>query len=182
LKWISWIQFTARLIRLRVSETWSDIKARGFAGRLEAAHQGLNPTVIARVPSGWAVLGDGQRLPGYSLILSDPLVPSLNDLPHSAQMVFLRDVALLGRASEDVTDCARVNYGIYGNSDPYLHAHVFARYAWEEPERARVPVWKSYSLEELNAEEVQFSLEKHGELRDKLEVRLLELLRNADLD
>jgi diadenosine tetraphosphate (Ap4A) HIT family hydrolase len=162
-------------------ETWSELKARGIPGRLEAAHHGLNPTVIARVPSGWAVLGDGQRLPGYSLILSDPLVPSLNDLPLPAQMVFLRDMALLGRAVQDVTDCARVNYGIYGNSDTYLHAHVFARYAWEETERARVPVWKSYPLEELYAEDVLFSLEKHSELRGKLENRLLELLRETDL-
>ena len=72
-----------------------------------------------------------------------------------------------------------MNYGIYGNSDPYLHAHVFARYAWEEPERARVPVWKSYPLDELSAEEFQFTLEKYGELRSKLEVRLLELLRES---
>jgi diadenosine tetraphosphate (Ap4A) HIT family hydrolase len=164
-----------------MSESWSDFKARGIPGRLEAAHHGLNPTVIARVPSGWAVLGDGQRLPGYSLILSDPLVPSLNNLSLEAQMVFLRDMALLGRAIEDVTDCARVNYGIYGNSDPFLHAHVFARYTWEEPERARVPVWKSYPLDELNAEEIQFSLEKHGELRGKLEVHLLKLLLETNL-
>jgi diadenosine tetraphosphate (Ap4A) HIT family hydrolase len=162
-----------------MSETWSEFKARSIPGRLEAAHQGLNPTVIARMPSGWAVLGDGQRLPGYALVLSDPLVPSLNDLPLEVQMVFLRDMALLGRAVQDVTDCARVNYGIYGNTDPYLHVHVFARYAWEDPERARVPVWKSYPLDELNAAEHQFSLEKHGELRRKLEVRLLELLLEA---
>ena len=162
-----------------MSETWPEFKARGIPGRLEAVYRGLNPTVIARVPSGWAVLGDGQRLPGYALILSDPLVPTLNDLPLEAQMVFLRDMVLLGQAVQDVTDCARVNYSIYGNSDPYLHAHVFARYAWEEPERARVPVWKSYPLDELNAEGVMFSLEKHGDLRSKLEVRLLELLRES---
>lgn len=164
-----------------MSKTWSDFKARGIPGRLEAAHQGLNPAVIARVPSGWAVLGDGQRLPGYALILADPLVPSLNDLPLEAQMVFLRDMALLGRAIEAVTGCARVNYGIYGNTDPYLHAHVFARYAWEEPERARHPVWRHYPLEELYADEVMFSLEKHAELRGKLELRLLELLRESEL-
>ncbi len=79
-----------------MSETWPEFKARGIPGRLEVPYRGLNPTVIARVPSGWAVLGDGQRLPGYALILSDPLVPTLNDLPLEAQMVFLRDVALLG--------------------------------------------------------------------------------------
>jgi diadenosine tetraphosphate (Ap4A) HIT family hydrolase len=161
--------------------TWSDFKSRGIPGRLEAAHQGLNPTVIARVPSGWAVLGDGQRLPGYALILADPPVPSLNDLPLEAQMVFLRDMALLGRAVQDVTDCARVNYSVYGNTDPYLHAHVFARYAWEEPERVRVPVWMRYPLDELYANEVMFSLERHGELRNNLEVRLLELLRESEL-
>lgn len=25
----------------------------------------------------------------------------------------------------------RVNYEIFGNLDPFVHAHVFPRYAWE---------------------------------------------------
>ena len=48
--------------------------------RVEAARAGTNPTVICRMPSGWAVLGDAQFLRGYSLLLADPVVADLNAL------------------------------------------------------------------------------------------------------
>ncbi len=51
--------------------------------RVEAARQGSNPTVICRVRSGWVVLGDVQFLPGYSLLLPDPVVSDLNALTMS---------------------------------------------------------------------------------------------------
>ena len=89
-------------------------------------------------------------------------------------MVFLRDMALLGRAVQDVTHCARVNYSVYGNTDPFLHAHVFARYADEDAVKAKMPVWFSYTQAERDA--VPFTLEDHGALRFELEARLLELL------
>ena len=76
-------------------------------------------TLIVQMPSGRAVLGDSQLLRGYCLLIAEPSVPSLNDLPLEAQMVFLRDMALLGRAVQDVTGCARVNYSVYGNTDPF---------------------------------------------------------------
>ena len=38
-----------------------------------------------------------------------------------------------------------------------------------------------YPLDELYADEVMFSIEKHGELRGNLEARLLELLRESEL-
>jgi hypothetical protein len=34
-----------------------------------AALRGENPMVMARMPSGFAVIGDTQHLPGYSLLL-----------------------------------------------------------------------------------------------------------------
>ena len=128
-----------------------------------------------QMPSGRAVLGDSQLLRGYSLLIAEPTVPSLNDLPLEGQMVFLRDMALLGRAVQDITNCARVNYSVYGNTDPFLHAHVFARYATEDVEKAKMPVWFSYTQSERDA--VPFTLEDHGALRLELKTRLLELLR-----
>ena len=112
-----------RGLDMKVTE-WEAFKAQGIPGRLEAARLGKNPTVVARVPSGWAVLGDSQLLEGYSLIVADPIVSCLNDLSLETQLQFMRDVVLLGRAIQDVTGCARVNYGIYGNTDPFLPAHV----------------------------------------------------------
>ncbi|WP_377639891.1 hypothetical protein [Oryzobacter terrae] len=35
-----------------------------------------------------------------------------------------------------------MNLEILGNSDPYLHAHVFPRYEWEPPEHVGRPVWR----------------------------------------
>ena len=109
--------------------------------RVAQAREGRNPTVVTRMASGWAVLGDQQFLPGYCLLLPDPVVPSLNDLAGEARTRFLLDLGLLGDALLEVTDAHRINYGVYGNHDAALHAHVFARYAWE-PERYKSgPAW-----------------------------------------
>ena len=112
-----------------------------IADRVELARRGANDAVICRLPSGWAVLGDVQPLPGYCLLLADPVVPSLNDLGDPRRAEFLRDMARLGDAILQVTSAERINYEILGNSEPELHAHVFPRYATEPPERRRLPAW-----------------------------------------
>ena len=96
--------------------------------RVEAARAGTNLTVICRMPSGWAVLGDAQFLRGYSLLLADPVVADLNALNEERRRLFLRDMAILGDALLETTDAFRINYEILGNTDPALHAHVFPRY------------------------------------------------------
>ena len=104
--------------------------------RVAACRAGSDPTAIARLPTGWAVMGDPQVLAGYCLLLPDPVVPHLNALPPAAQAAFLADVARLGQAVLDLTGALRVNYALFGNLEPALHAHVFPRYA-EEPESLR---------------------------------------------
>jgi diadenosine tetraphosphate (Ap4A) HIT family hydrolase len=81
-----------------------------IAERVEGARQGTNATVICRLPSGWAVLGDVQFLPGYCLLLPDPVVGSLNDLDEAGRAAFLRDMARLGDAILRVTSAERINY------------------------------------------------------------------------
>ena len=105
------------------------------------AAAGTLPRLIARLPSGWAVLGDPQILPGYAILLPDPVVPDLNRLAAAERERFLRDMARLGDAVLAVTGAERVNYEILGNVEPALHAHVIPRYSWEEPARRRTPVW-----------------------------------------
>jgi diadenosine tetraphosphate (Ap4A) HIT family hydrolase len=85
------------------------------------------------MPSGWAVIGDVQVLPGYCLLLPDPVVPSLNDLSAAERVSYLHDMVRLGDAMLKVTGASRINYEILGNSEPELHAHLFPRYA-NEPE------------------------------------------------
>ncbi len=109
--------------------------------RVEEARRGQNPKVICRMPSGWAVIGDKQLLPGYALLLSDPVVPSINEMSAEARALFLRDMVILGDALLEVTGALRINYEILGNSEAALHAHVLPRYQSEPEAMRRRPAW-----------------------------------------
>ncbi|MGI4790545.1 MAG: HIT family protein [Janthinobacterium lividum] len=102
--------------------------------RVEQARAGTNPTVICRMVSGWAVLGDAQFLSGYCLLLPDPVVPDLNALDADARRQYLYDATLIGDALLEVTEAYRINYEILGNLDPALHTHIFPRYKYEPDE------------------------------------------------
>ena len=111
---------------------------------VEAARAGTNPRVVARVPSGWVVAGERQNLPGYCLLLPDPVVRDLNELDGEARRLFLLDMAKVGDAVMQAFQPLRLNYEILGNSEPALHAHIFPRYAWEPRVLRTKPVWFYY--------------------------------------
>jgi diadenosine tetraphosphate (Ap4A) HIT family hydrolase len=134
--------------------------------RVAMAQAGENPTVICRMPSGWAVLGDHQFIPGYSLLLPDPVVPDLNSLDTTARAQYLLDMARIGDALLQVTDSFRINYEILGNTDPALHAHIFPRYMHEPVAPRQVPVWRGYTREELISR--PFNLARDRPLIEKL--------------
>jgi diadenosine tetraphosphate (Ap4A) HIT family hydrolase len=97
---------------------------------------GEHAPAVAQVPSGWVVLGERQVLEGYCLLLPDPVVSDLNALEGSARGQFLADMAMVGDALIEVLDAVRINYAIYGNVDPALHAHLFPRLR-SEPDATR---------------------------------------------
>lgn len=101
-----------------------------------AANDGTHDAVVAKMSSGWAVLGDVQVLRGYCLLLPDPVVPHLNELEGPQRTQFLEDMAKLGDAVLAVTGAAKINYALFGNLEPALHAHVFPRYE-DEPDDLR---------------------------------------------
>ncbi|GGT24398.1 DeoR family transcriptional regulator [Streptomyces kurssanovii] len=115
--------------------------------RIGACLRGENPTVLRRLEAGFAVIGDVQFLPGYSVLLVDERgVQRLSDLPRAKRLSFLSDMDRLGEAVERACrqldpDFRRVNLEILGNTDPYLHAHVWPRFEWEPTELVGKPVW-----------------------------------------
>ncbi|WP_432061048.1 HIT family protein [Streptomyces sp. S1] len=117
------------------------------ADRIGAALRGENPTVLRRLDASFAVIGDVQFLPGYSVLLvDDPGVRRLSELPRAKRLAFLTEMDRLGEAVERAClrlDPAfrRVNLEILGNTDPFLHAHVWPRFAWEPADLAGKPVW-----------------------------------------
>lgn len=115
-----------------------------IAERITAARCGANAALVCAVRSGWAVLADQQFLHGYCLPLCDPSATTLNDLKGDARRIFLEDMAALGDAILSATRAAgvvRINYSIYGNLEPQLHAHVIPRYAGEPEEFRTLPAW-----------------------------------------
>ncbi|MFB7313152.1 HIT family protein [Streptomyces sp. NPDC056192] len=150
--------------------------------RIGAALRGENPTVLRRLTAGFAVIGDVQFLPGYSVLLVDePDVQRLSDLPRSKRLSFLSDMDQLGEAVERVCrrlDPAfrRVNLGILGNTDPFLHAHVWPRFEWEPPDVAGKPVWL-YPRERRSDEQFRIG-PQHDVLREAISSEL-DQLRSA---
>jgi diadenosine tetraphosphate (Ap4A) HIT family hydrolase len=104
---------------------------------VEACRAGANPAVLARLKSGWAVLGEQQVLAGYCVLLADPPVAHLNELSAADRNQFLSDMGCLGAAVLQATGALRINYAIFGNLEPALHAHVHPRYA-DEPDAQRM--------------------------------------------
>ena len=121
------------------------------------------PPMVSRLRSGWVVLGERQVLTGYCLLLPDPVVPHLNALDGAARAHFLSDMALIGDAMLAAMQAVRVNYAIFGNVDPALHAHIFPRLA-SEPEATRTA--QPWALD-WNAAPL-YSAGVHGELQRSL--------------
>ncbi len=150
--------------------------------RIGSAHRGQNPTVLRRLDEGFAVIGDRQFLPGYCVLLTDdPAVTRLSDLPRARRAAYLTDTEQLAEAVERACrrlDPAfrRVNIEILGNTDPYLHAHIWPRYDWEPADLVRLPVWL-YGEEYWRDERHALS-ERHDGLRAAIGEEL-DVLRGA---
>jgi diadenosine tetraphosphate (Ap4A) HIT family hydrolase len=112
--------------------------------RVEQARRGENQFVICRMTSGWLVIGDVQPLPGYCVLLADPVVESINALDGARRTQYSLDVIRAGDALLAITDAYRVNYETLGNSEPALHTHIIPRYRAEADEKRGRVAWLVY--------------------------------------
>jgi hypothetical protein len=93
--------------------------------------------------AGWQ---QSQFLPGYCVLLvDDPSIDRLTDLPSQ----------------------------ILGNTDAYLHAHLFARYDWEPAPHVGRPVWL-YKPEDFYGPDTAVAA-RHDDLRQRLVTELKSL-------
>ena len=128
---------------------------------------------------------DVQWLPGYCVLLADnPSAQRLSDLPRPARLAFMASLERLGEAVEQACRLhdhlfRRVNLEILGNTDPFLHAHVWPRYDWEPPELVGRPVWL-YPAERWSDPATRLGPE-HDALRASVVERLRALEREEGL-
>lgn len=135
--------------------------------RILSAINGTNPMLIKELRGGYVVFGDVQFLPGYCVLLPKREVQSLNDLSLEERTQFLRDMSVVGDAIIDVCNPLRINYDILGNTDKFLHAHIFPRYDWESEERRRMPVWL-YDQSNWFNQETAYNSEKHDPIKNAI--------------
>ncbi len=194
-RWIArwWLRISlneymyAGVPRAEIGEDWNGVGVvveDWRQDRIGAAERGENPTVLARLTSGFAVMGDTLFPPVYCLLLASPQVGHLTDLPLNRRSAFLREMSLIGEAIEGVCwplGLRRVNYEILGNTDPYLHAHVFPRYDWEPLEYGGNPVFR-YPPAKWFDSRYQLSEKTHGLLRAELPQALQRLIGDQGLE
>ena len=138
--------------------------------RIALAKQGKNPYLIGRMQSGWLVLGDDQRLPGYTLLLHDPIVAQLNILSATERALFLQDMTIVGDALYQLLSPALVNYSILGNVEQALHAHIHPRYNTEEPDKRKT---SALVYRWLNIAPIPFDYERDRELIEKIKMEII---------
>ena len=96
--------------------------------RVGAALRGENPTVLARLDEGFAVIGDVQFLPGYCVLISDtPGVDRLTDLPRERRIRFLASAERLAEAVADRVRAPRPGVPADQPGDPGQPRRVPAR-------------------------------------------------------
>lgn len=134
---------------------------------VRACRAGQHLACVSAMESGWVVMAERQVLRGYCLLLPDPVVGHLNELPEPGRARFLKDLGLLGDALLRVTGAIRINYALFGNLEPALHAHAFPRYA-EEPAATRTA--QPWALDWSAA--AVFSAQLHGDLKRQIAAAL----------
>ena len=124
------------------------ITARPITARVERLRRGDDPQVLARMSSGWAILGNQQPdgIEGCCMLLPDPVVSSVNDLDPESRARFMTDFVRLGDAVLEATGAERINYLILCNQVPELHGHAVPRFAAEDPDRRRLGPFEAYDF------------------------------------
>jgi diadenosine tetraphosphate (Ap4A) HIT family hydrolase len=100
--------------------------------------------VIAKLASGWVVIGDVQPLPGYCLLLADPVVESPNALAEPDRASYFLDALLVGDALLEITAAYRINFETLGNLEPALHTHIIPRFRHEPDAKRLAPPMQAY--------------------------------------
>ena len=114
--------------------------------RVAQANEGKNPWAIARLDSVWVVASEVQPLYGYCIVLSNPVVSSLNEMSEEHRLLYCRDMLRVGDAIIKVTGAAHINYETWANKDPALHTHIVPRFANEAPELRIKPALIAYDF------------------------------------
>ncbi len=145
--------------------------------RIEQIKNGDNPYFITELKTGYAVFGDYQFYPGYSLFLSKIHAEELHDLTFDFKKQFLLDMSYVAEALHKIFQPSKLNYELLGNKDRHLHWHIYPRYE-DDPDPNR-PIW-SYPKEKRCNKDTEATAEFITSYGSRMKVQIEELARKSE--
>ena len=137
--------------------------------RIELIKNGENPYFVRELSTGYVVIGDCQRIRGYSLFLSREHATELHFLESEFRARFLWEMSLVAEAVYRAFDAEKLNYELLcTGAGVHMHWHFFPRRAGDTPKPG--PVWQLGS--ELHTKEYYPTEEELEDLKRRLNEQL----------
>ena len=141
----------------------------GVCERIAQTRRGKNPYFVRELETGYVVLGDIQRLPGYTLFLCKEHATELHFLAPDFRRKFLWEMSLVAEAVYAAFAPDKLNYELLGTGrGVHMHWHIFPRRAGDTPGPG--PVWQLGA--ELKDERYRPDAERLADLKRRLNAAL----------
>lgn len=109
--------------------------------RIVQIHNNTNPYFVRELNTGYVVIGDHQRIKGYTLFLCKKHVTELHFLEPAFRDEFLHEMSLVAEAVYHAFKPEKLNYELLGaGRGTHMHWHIFPRKSSDTPVPG--PVWQ----------------------------------------
>lgn len=109
--------------------------------RINQIERGENPYFVRELETGYVVIGDQQRIPGYTVFLCKQHATELHHLEPAFRDRFLHEMALVAEAVYAAFGPDKLNYSLLGaGRGLHMHWHMHPRRAGDTPSPG--PVWQ----------------------------------------
>lgn len=122
----------------------------GVCARIALTKEGKNRYFVRETETGYVVLGDYQRFPGYTVFICKEHATELHQLEPGFRSQFLMEMAAVAEAVWHAFKPDKLNYELLGQGQGvHMHWHIFPRRQGDTPSPG--PVWKLDAAEMYNA-------------------------------
>lgn len=109
--------------------------------RIDRIKNNKNPYFVRELNTGYVVIGDHQRIKGYSLFLCKQHQTELHFLEPSFRDEFLHEMSIVAEAVYKAFKPEKLNYELLGaGKGLHMHWHIFPRRTNDTPKNG--PVWQ----------------------------------------
>lgn len=141
--------------------------------RIALIKENKNPYFVRELNTGYVVIGDQQRIKGYTLFLCKQHAYELHQLESHYRDEFLHEMALVAEAVYHAFQPDKLNYSLLGaGRGLHMHWHIHPRRNGDTP--AAGPVWQLGK--ELTDKKYNPTMEELEILKAKLNEELDKLL------